>query len=153
MSASTFTYVIYIRTSVGKLWDALTLPEYTRAYWCETRQESDWKPGSAWKMVAPDRRVADSGEVLEFEKPKRLAVTWRHEIVQELKAEGYSKCVMELEPAADAVKLTLTHSMDVPNSKFISSISQGWPAILSSLKSLLETGEALEITKHWPKEM
>jgi uncharacterized protein YndB with AHSA1/START domain len=153
MSASKFDYVIYIRTSIEKLWDALTLPESTRAYWCETTQVSDWKPGSSWKMVAPDGRVADSGEVLEFEKPKRLAVTWRHEIVQELRAEGYSKCVMELESADDAVKLTLTHSHDKPNSEFIASISQGWPAILSSLKSLIETGEALEIAKHWPKEM
>jgi uncharacterized protein YndB with AHSA1/START domain len=104
-------------------------------------------------MLAPDGRVADSGTVLEYEKPKRLAVKWRHEILQELKAEGYSTCVMDLEPAGDAVKLTLTHSNDVPNSKVIAAISQGWPTILSSLKSLLETGEALEVTKHWPKGM
>ena len=153
MSDSKFHYVIYIRTSIEKLWDALTLPEYTRAYWCETTQVSDWKSGSAWKMVAPNGRLGDSGEVLEFEKPKRFVLKWRHEIMPEMKAEGYSKCVIELEPAADAVKLTLTHSNDVPNSKFIAAIAQGWPGILSSLKSLLETGEALEITKHWPKEM
>jgi uncharacterized protein YndB with AHSA1/START domain len=151
MSNSTFHYVIFIRTSVEKLWDALTLPEFTRVYWCETTQVSDWTPGSEWKMLAPDGRAADSGAVLEFEKPKRLAVKWRHEITQELKAEGYSTCVMEIEPAGDAVKFTLTHSNDVPNSKFIAAISQGWPPILSSLKSLLETSEALEVTKHWPK--
>ncbi|HUO60314.1 MAG TPA: SRPBCC family protein [Candidatus Acidoferrales bacterium] len=153
MSDSRFYYIIYIRTSIEKLWDALTLPDFTRAYWCETTQVSNWTPGSEWKMLAPDGRVADSGEVLEFERPKRLALKWRHEIAQDLKAEGYSKCVIELEPAGDAVKLTLTHSNDVPDSKFIAAISQGWPAILSSLKSLLETGEALEITKHWPKGM
>lgn len=153
MSESTFHYVIYIRSSIEKVWDALRLPEFTRKYWFECVEETDWKPGSAWKLVAPGGRVADAGEVLEIEKPRRLVLKWRHEILPDMKAEGDSKCVIELQAADDAVILTLTHTNDVPNSKFIESVSSGWPAILSSLKSLLETGDALEITRHWPKGM
>ncbi|MGB7331318.1 MAG: SRPBCC domain-containing protein, partial [Terriglobales bacterium] len=64
---------------------------------------------------------------------------------------GYSRCVFELEPTGDTVKLTVTHEIDILNSKLIAGVSKGWPAILSSVKSLLETGDALEATKHWPK--
>ena len=70
-----------------------------------------------------------------------------------MRAEGVSQCTWELEPKGDMVKLTVTHEIDNPGSKFIQSISTGWPVILSSLKSLLETGNALEATKHWPKNM
>lgn len=71
----------------------------------------------------------------------------------ELRAEGYSICTFEIEPADDAVKLTISHEIDRPESKLIDAVSNGWPMILSSLKSLLETGDALEATKQWPKNM
>ena len=60
---------------------------------------------------------------------------------------------LELEKQGASVKLTILHEMDKPGSKFIESVSEGWPLILSSLKSLLETGESLEETRHWPDEM
>lgn len=153
MNNSRFVYVIYIRTTAEKLWDALTKPEFTRAYWVGCAQESTWKAGAPWTLMIPDGRVADTGEVLEVEKPKRLVLKWRNEFIPELRAEGYSRCTMELEPKGDMVKLTVTHEMDKPDSKFIASVSTGWPVILSSLKSLLETGDSLEETKHWPKNM
>jgi uncharacterized protein YndB with AHSA1/START domain len=103
--------------------------------------------------MIPDGRVADGGEVVEIEKPQRLVLRWRNEFLPDLREEGYSRCVFELQPQADMVKLTVTHEIDKPESKFIASVSNGWPMILSSLKSLLETGEALEATKHWPKGM
>ena len=151
MSASKFVYVTYIRTTPEKLWQALIDPEFTRQYWCETTQVSEWKPGASWKIMTPDGRVADSGEIIEFDPPRRLRFTWRNEFKPELKPEGYSRCTYELEPQADTVKLTLTHEIDVPGSKLIEAVSGGWPAILASLKSLLETGDALEQTKKWPK--
>ncbi len=95
----------------------------------------------------------DAGEVLEIDPPRRLVLKWRNEFRPELRAEGYSRCTMELEPAGDAVKLTVTHEMDAPGSKFIAAVSGGWPMILSSLKSLIETGESLESTRHWPEGM
>ncbi len=91
-----------------------------------------------------DGRIGDSGEVVEIDKPRRLVLRWRNEFLPELRAEGYSRCVFTLEFSGPAVKLTVTHEIDQPESKFIDKVSNGWPAVLSSLKSLLETGDALE---------
>jgi len=153
MHKSRFVYVIYIRTTAEKLWEALTSPQFTRAYFCGTWQDSDWKAGSSWKLMIPDGRVGDAGEIVEIDRPKRLVLRWRNEFVPEMRAEGYSRCTIELEPAGTTVKLTVIHEMDKPESKFIESVSQGWPNILSSMKSLLETGQALEGTSEWPKDM
>ncbi|NRP86074.1 hypothetical protein GFPCMMHI_01977 [Ensifer adhaerens] len=141
MTGSKFVYVTFIRTAPEKLWSALTTPEFIRQYWFDMTHETDWKVGSPWKMLFPDGRIADMGEIAEFEPPRRLAIRWRNEFRPELKAEGWSRCVMELEPADGAVKLTVTHTIELENSKFIEAVSGGWPKILSNLKSLLETGE------------
>ena len=151
MAGSKFVYVTYIRTTPEKLWNALIDPEFTRQYWVGTWQESDWKVGSSWKIMIPDGRVADSGEVLVFDKPNKLVLTWRNEFKPELKVEGYSRCTYELQPQGESVKLTVTHEMDVPSSMLIDGVSNGWPMILASLKSLLETGESLVETRSWPK--
>jgi uncharacterized protein YndB with AHSA1/START domain len=138
---SSFVYVTYIRTTPEKLWAALTQSEFTKQYWFGVSQFSDWKVGADWKLVFEDGRVADTGEVVEIDAPRRLVLKWRNEFKPELKAEGYSRCTMELEPTGDAVKLTITHEMDRANSAFIyDGVSGGWPKILSNLKSLLETG-------------
>jgi uncharacterized protein YndB with AHSA1/START domain len=153
MSNTRFVYVTYIRTTPEKLWDALTKPEFTRAYWVGVTHETTWERGASWKLMVPDGRVADSGEVVEIERPRRLVLKWRNELGPELRAEGYSRCTFEIEPAGETVKLTVTHEIDKPKSKVIEAVSGGWPMILSSLKSLLETGESLEATRHWPKGM
>jgi uncharacterized protein YndB with AHSA1/START domain len=139
-----FLYVTYIRTTPEKLWDALTKPEFTRAYWFGVSSESSWEPGASWRLIFPDGRVADTGEVVEVDRPRRLVLKWRNEFKPELKAEGYSRATFELEPAGDTVKLIVSHEMERKGSKFIESVSTGWPSVLSSLKSLLETGKALE---------
>jgi uncharacterized protein YndB with AHSA1/START domain len=141
MSKSTFVYVTYIRTTPHKLWSALTEPEFTRKYWFGMDVLSDWKTGSPWRLVFPDGRVADTGEILEADPPRRLVIKWRNEFRPELKAEGYARCTMELEPVDGTVKLTITHGIDHEASKFIEAVSGGWPRILSNLKSLLETNE------------
>ena len=115
------------------------------------RQESQWKPGASWRLMIPDGRVGDSGEIVEIEPERRLVLTWRNEFKPELAAEGYSRLTYELEQQGESVKLTLIHEMDQPDSKLIEAVSGGWPAILASLKSLLETGEPLEQTRRWPK--
>lgn len=142
MNRSTFMYVTYIRTTPEKLWSALTDPAAMRQYWFGMHQESDWLPGSAWRLVFPDGRIADSGEVVEAERPRRLVIKWRNEFKPELKTEGYSRCTMELEPEKDTVKLTITHVMEHGDSRFIEAVSGGWPKIASNLKSLLETGQS-----------
>jgi uncharacterized protein YndB with AHSA1/START domain len=105
--------------------------------------DTDWKVGSSWQMVFPDGRIADTGEIVESDPPRRLVLKWRNEFRPELKAEGYSRCVIEIEPEEGAVKLTITHSIDRDGSLLIGAVSGGWPRILANLKSLLETGEVL----------
>jgi uncharacterized protein YndB with AHSA1/START domain len=150
---SKFVYVIYIRTTPEKLWRALTGPEFTRQYWAGTWQDSDWQVGAAWRIMIPDGRVADTGEIIEIEPHRRLVLTWRNEFRPELHAEGHSRLTYTLEQQGDMVKLTLTHEIDKSGSKLIEAVSNGWPAILSSLKSMLETGESLEATRRWPENM
>src|SRR5215470_2743779 len=137
MPATKFVYVTYIRTTPEKLWRALIDPEFTRRYWCETWQECDWKPGSSWRIMIPDGRVADSGEVVEIEPQKKLVLTWRNEFRPELRAEGHSRLTYELEQQGESVKLMVIHESETPDSKLIEATSNGWPAILASLKSLL----------------
>ena len=149
MSKSQFVYVTYIRTTPERLWQALTAPEFTQRYWMQTRQESDWKPGSPWRALAPDGTPIVTGQVVEIDHPRRLVLTWRGEKSPEQKAEGYARCTYQIEPQGSTVKFTIQHEIDVANSKTISSVSGGWPIVLASLKSLLETGEPLEGTSHY----
>jgi len=141
--SSQYLYVTYIRTTPQKLWDALTNPEFQRKYWFNMHQESSWKAGSPWKMVFSDGRVADAGEILEADPPRRLVIKWRNEFNPELKAEGWSRCVYEIEEDAGVVKLTITHAIEKEKAKLIEAVAGGWPKILSSLKTYLETGTPL----------
>jgi uncharacterized protein YndB with AHSA1/START domain len=152
MPKSKFVYVIFIRTTPERLWQALTTPEFNRQFFYGTIQESEWKKGAKWRLVKPDGGTCDSGEVLEIDPPRRLVLKWRNEFIPEMRAEGYSRMTCEIESQGASVKLTIIHEMDKPRSKLIESVSQGWPSILSSLKSLLETGESLEETRQWPEE-
>jgi len=145
MAGSSFVYVTYIRSPQQKVWDALTKPEFQKLYWFGMHQQTDWKPGSSWKLLFEDGRVADMGEVLEFDAPSRLAIKWRNEIRPDFKDEGFTRCVMSLEHDGELTKLTIDHSIDREGARIITEgVSIGWPKILSSLKSMLETGNALE---------
>ena len=142
-----FVHVTYIRTTQEKLWDALTKPEFLRVYWGGVVQESEWVKGSKWKMVQADGKVSDAGEILESDPPKRMVIKWRNEAKPEFSSEGNSRCTFTLEPTGDLVKLSVLHEMEipVPGSKFVAAVSNGWPLILSSLKSYLETGVPLDL--------
>jgi uncharacterized protein YndB with AHSA1/START domain len=140
LSGSRFVYVSYIRATPERLWHALTSPEIIAQYRFGMIVESEWHVGSAWKMFA-DGHLMDSGEILESVAPRRLVLSWRSEWSAEFKAEGKSTCVFEIEPTPPSAKLTLTHSSERPSSKFIAAVADGWPMVISNLKSLLETGE------------
>ena len=148
MSKPKFVYVTYIRSTPDKVWQALTDQQMIRKYWFGMTAECDWKLGSPWRLKFEDGRTADTGEVLEAVPPKRLVLKWRNEFKPELKAEGYSRCTMEIELAdyypdfgGKAVKLTITHELEGEGMKLIEAVSGGWPKVLSNLKSLLETGD------------
>jgi uncharacterized protein YndB with AHSA1/START domain len=144
MSKPEFVYVTYIETTVEKLWQALTDGDFTERYWFGMRLRSDWKAGSAFEMVRGDGTVSDAGKIVECDPPRRLAYTFIN-LSDRYKNEFPALATFELETYGKLVKLTLTHQGFAEGGKFYSGISKGWPAILSSLKSLLETGEPLQI--------
>jgi uncharacterized protein YndB with AHSA1/START domain len=142
-----FVYVTYIKTTPEKLWEALTSSEFSRRYWFDTELRSDFKVGSPLALVT-DGKVTDTGEILEADRPRRLSYTFKHELNDEMRRETPTKVVFTLEPHGELVKLTLTHEGFAKDSKLLDGISKGWPAILASLKSLLESGDALAIPLH-----
>ena len=151
MARSTFVYVAYIRTTPEKLWSALTDGEFMKQYWFGMHGESQWTPGSSWKLVSGDGQIFDAGEIVEAEPPRRLVIRWQHQKMPELKAEGDSRCTMELEPVGGAVKLSITHSVERESSKLIEAVSGGWPKVVANLKSLLETG-SIALQEPYPKQ-
>jgi uncharacterized protein YndB with AHSA1/START domain len=144
MSKPEFIYAIYIETTPEKLWEALTSSEFSKRYWFGTELRSDWKVGSPLALVM-NGTATDNGEILEADRPRRLSYTFHHVTGEAARKERPSKVVFNLEPHGKLVKLTLTHEDFEAGSKLLDGISKGWPAILSSLKSLLESGTALEI--------
>jgi uncharacterized protein YndB with AHSA1/START domain len=140
---SSFVYVTFIRTTPERLWSALTDVNQMKEYWFGMHIKTEWKTGAEWQMIFPDGQVADTGEILELERPKRIRLKWRNEFRPELKAEGFALCTLEIEPVGAAVRLTIMHTIERADSNFIRAVSEGWPKILSNLKSLLETGRVV----------
>src|SRR5262245_43468517 len=139
-------YVTYIASTPEKVWAALTTPEFTRQYFGGFAIEVEPRVGGAFAFRYPDGRVHISGKVVEWSPPHRFACTW---LVEGMKDFGeLPECLVtyEIVRAGDAVRLTMTeaHSWDVP-AAILSGGQSGWPAILSGLKSLLETGKPLAV--------
>ena len=150
-SDSRFVYVTYIQTTPEKVWAALFDPEMTRQYWGVHRNVSDWKVGSEWKHVDADdeSKVAAVGKVVEAEEPRRLVLTWASPGAAGDPAKT-SRLAIDIEPQFGAVKLTVLH--EEMDEEMYRGASTGWPAILSSLKTMLETGRAMPMTtRRWGK--
>jgi uncharacterized protein YndB with AHSA1/START domain len=145
MEKPKFVYVTYIATTPEKLWNALIDPKMTSQYWGRRRNASDWKPGSKWEhQDYDDASVVDiTGKVVESTPPRRLVYTWAdpEDAANEAK---HSRVTFEIEPFLDLVRLTVTHEELEPESDMLRGISFGWPVVLSSLKTLLETGKPFE---------
>jgi len=142
---SSFVYVTFIRTTPEKLWAALTERRFIDQYWFGMKIECAWKKGSPWAMTFADGRLCDTGEILEIDPPRVMVIKWHNQSKPELAAEGPSRCEIGLEPAGQAVKLSIKHEIARPEAKLITAVSSdwGWPRVVSNLKSLLETGEPL----------
>ena len=156
MSTSTFVYKTYINTTPEKLWQGLTDPVFTRRYW-NTTLTSDWKVGSRITWDNNGVTISDPAQVvLEYDPFRRLAYTWHtftpelgahfgfsDDVIAKLGAEGRSKVAFEIEDLGQMVKLTVIHDDFDPESTAITMVSEGWPRVLSDLKTLLETGDVL----------
>jgi uncharacterized protein YndB with AHSA1/START domain len=139
MAESRYAYVSYIRSTPQTVWDALVSAEAMKAYFFGLPFEAELRAGGAWRRLFPDGALMTEGEFIDVEPPKRLAMSWRN-AEPEKRAEGYSRCVMDLQPAGEATRLTVTQSVGVANSKLIAAVSEAWPQVISNLKSYLETG-------------
>ncbi len=151
MSKPEFVYSTYIETSAEKLWQALTDGDFTERYWFGHRVVSDWKVGSPFHFANQGKTTIE-GKVLVSDPPRRLAYTWNNR-KEEARGEGTSRVTFDLEPRGRVVKLTVTH--DDLEEKTLRDISGGWPMVMASLKSILETGNPLplELLAQSPKEI
>jgi uncharacterized protein YndB with AHSA1/START domain len=142
MDKPKFVYVSYIQTTPEKVWNALMDPEMTKQYWFNHHNASDWKVGSRWehKLLDDPPVVHIVGRVVESEAPRRLVVSWVPP-ADEGKEAKTSRVTYDIEAFGDTVRLTVTH--DELDSEMFDSVSFGWPAVISGLKTLLETGKPM----------
>lgn len=143
MAKPKFIYTTYIKTTPKKLWAAITNPEFTRQYWGGLANVSDWKKGSPWQHVTKDEKpeIYVTGKVLECNPPKRLVLSW----ADPDDLADKSRVTFEIETIKDMVCLTVTHGNFKASSTMAGKVSRGWPRVLSSMKSFLETGKGLNI--------
>jgi uncharacterized protein YndB with AHSA1/START domain len=141
----TFVYVTYIRASAEKIFEAITRPEIAARYWGH-ENVSDWQVGSRWEHIRDnaERNVMLAGDVVEVDPPRRLVMTWAGASDYADPAK-HSRVTFDLVPYEDMVKLTVTHDELEAGSGMAEGISRGWPLVLSSLKSYLETDEAMDV--------
>lgn len=147
-------YVIYIASTPEKVWQALTSSELTRKYFWDRSVEIEPKRGGAFVLRLPDGRINVQGKVVDYDPPRKLSVTWRVAWPEDFRKLPECLVTYEIAQTGGAVRLTMTesHSWEVPDA-ILSGGRMGWPAILSSLKSLLETGKPLAIAMEPPKAM
>ncbi len=143
MQKPKLVYTTFIRTTPIKLWAAITKPEFTRQYWAGLANVSDWKKGSPWQHVTAGEKpeIYITGKVLECLPPKRLVLSW----ADPDDLADKSRVTFEIEAIEDQVCLTVTHGNFKAGSTMAGKVSWGWPRVLSSMKSYLETGKGLNV--------
>jgi uncharacterized protein YndB with AHSA1/START domain len=147
-------YTIYIASTPEKVWEALTSAEFSRQYFFGNAVEVEQKIGGAYIVRTPDGALHISGEVIACEPPRKLTVTFNVNWPELIEKLGPTLVTYEIEQTGDAVRLTMSEAHDRPLSDdVLSGGRQGWPAILSSLKSLLETGKPLTVKMGPPERM
>jgi uncharacterized protein YndB with AHSA1/START domain len=143
MSKSSFVYVTYIAASPERVWEALTKPDISEKYWFGYRVQADGKAGDRMTAISPAGKEAHNDPIIESDPPRRLVYRWKP-LYKDMLGERPSRVTFELEPFKDQTRLTVVHDEFDEDSKIFGMISKGWPAVLSSLKSFLETGKGLQ---------
>ncbi len=145
MTTTSFVYVTYIFSTPEKVFEAITKPELARRYWGH-ENVSDWKSGSEWEHIRADdeRSVELVGKVVEVSPPSRLVITWA-KASQTADPASHSRVTFDIDKSDDLVRLTVTHDELQAGSGMEKAIKGGWPIVLSSLKSFLETGRGIDL--------
>lgn len=153
MTNPEYHYVTVIAASRERVWEGLTTAEFTQQYWHQARVQSDWQKGSPIRfMVDTDEGEASGceGEVLKCEPPAELSYTWSFPRNPELRDEAPSRVTFLLEDMEGNTKLTVIHDRFPEDSKMLEMVSGGWPLVIAGLKTLLETGEAVDFSAITP---
>jgi uncharacterized protein YndB with AHSA1/START domain len=143
MSKPSFVYVTYIAASPEQVWEALTKPDVSEQYWFGYRVAADGKAGDRMTAISPAGKQAHNDPIIESDPPRRLVYGWQP-LYKNMQGERPSRVTFELEPFKEQTRLTVVHDEFDEDSKIFGMISKGWPAVLSSLKSFLETGKGLQ---------
>lgn len=143
MSKPSFVYVMYIAATPERVWDALTRPEISAQYWFGYRVKADGKPGDRMTAHSPNGKLAHDDPIIESDPPRRLVYGWQP-LYKDMQGERPSRVTFELEALNGQTRLTIVHDAFDEGSKIFGLISKGWPAVLSSMKSYLETGRGLQ---------
>jgi uncharacterized protein YndB with AHSA1/START domain len=136
--------VIYIVASGERVWEGLTSSTFTRQYFFGRAVELEQREGGLFRLVMDDGRTDTQGKVLACDPPRFLSVTWHVEWMEEFRRLPEAVVAFRIEPLGDLVRLTVSEYHDESlDPKYLEGGRQGWPLILSGLKTLLETGEPL----------
>ena len=146
MKTSDYRYVTVIAASPEQVWKGLTTAEFTRQYWHSTHVRSDWQKGSKVEFLVENDVVACEGVILEVNPPSRLSYTWRFPLNPATCSEPDSRVLFLLEPVAGGTLLTVIHDHFPDDSVMYEHVSAGWPLVICGLKTLLETGKAVDFT-------
>ncbi|MCK9915831.1 SRPBCC family protein [Microbacteriaceae bacterium K1510] len=143
MSKPMFVYVTYIAAPPERVWEALTKPDVSEQYWFGYRVKADGKAGERMTAHSPTGKLAHDDPIIESDPPRRLVYAWKP-LYKDMQGERPSRVTFELEDLKGQTRLTIVHDEFDEGSKIFGLISKGWPAVLSSLKSYLETGRGLQ---------
>jgi uncharacterized protein YndB with AHSA1/START domain len=146
MNKPDYVYVIAIASSPEEVWRGLTSPEFTKQYWHRTNIESDFSVGSPIRFLLESGDVGCEGEILIANHPLELAYTWRFPNNPETKDESPSRVTFRLEPIPVGTRLTVIHDQFPDDSRMLEMVRDGWPLVLAGLKTLLESGRAVDFS-------
>jgi len=146
MAKPDFVYVVVIAKSPEEVWKGLTSPEFTKQYWHRTEVQSDYVVGSSIKFLLESGEVGCEGEILTAEFPSELSYTWQFPNNPDTKDEAPSRVSFRLESIAHGTKLTVIHDHFPDDSKMFEMVRDGWVLVLCGLKTLLESGRAVDFS-------
>ncbi len=151
MSELSYVYETFIAASPERVWEGLTTAEFTKQYWHSTRVQSDWHEGGDIVFLVDGEdgeEVGCKGEILRADYPRELSYTWSFPRNPEVRDEAPSRVTFTLEELGGHTKLTVTHDQFPDGSKMYEMVSGGWAHVIAGLKTLLETGKAVDFTAH-----